>query len=483
MKKFLLFSLTALFAFSCTREAVKPTVEIDPETLTFTSVGGTMAVSVTASDDWTVETDGGDWYSVSPMSGNGNSEITVTVSGYTDAIDRTATVRIIAENTAGTATATLTLIQQRMTPPGQPETESLKVRARGGEIIVAAPQGYPYSINVPSDITWIASGNQDEDGFTLVFGENTSGQDRTAVLEVVNSEGELLMSVDVLQSWSNLFPGEFVIEEIFFTGNLLEGSTSTNSGEQYIKIANNTDEVLYADGIMVMEAKINSSTNNTYNPDIRSEYCGVQAIYVVPGSGTDVPVQPRGSILIANNAQNFKADNPGSFDLTIADFEWYDESASSANLDIDNPDVPNMDKWFCYSMSYWTMHNRGFCGYCIALPPSGMDMETYLADYRWEGTYIMHTQAGDFEMDITNAYLVPNSWVLDAVNLSVEEVFYMLSFDTSLDAGYAHCGTTDFDPERYGKSVRRKTDTDGYFVDTNNSASDFISDAVPSLAE
>ena len=88
-----------------------------------------------------------------------------------------------------------------------------------------------------------------------------------------------------------------------------------------------------------------------------------------------------------------------------------------------------------------------------------------------------------FEMDITNAYLVPNSWVLDAVNLSVEEVFYMLSFDTSLDAGYAHCGTTDFDPERYGKSVRRKTDTDGYFVDTNNSASDFISDAVPSLAE
>ena len=482
MKKIILFSFVALLMFSCEKDNVKPIVAVEPENITFTSDGGSVKAMITTADGWKVKTDG-DWFSVSPESGTGNTEITVTADGYTDAIDRTGTVRIIAENAAGTATASLTLIQQRKTPPGRPETKSLKVRARGGEVQVDAPQGYAYAVNIPSDITWIKAGEQNEDSFTLLFDENAAGTDRTAVLNVVNSEGEMLMSVDVLQSWSNLFPGEFVIEEIFFTGNLLEGSTSTNSGEQYIKIANNSDEVLYADGIMLMEAKINSATNNTYNPDIRPEYCGVQAIYVIPGNGTDVPVQPHESILIANNAQNFRADNPTSFDLTVADFEWYDESASSAYLDIDNPDVPNMDKWFCYSMSYWSMHNRGFHGYCIALPPAGVDMDTFLSDYRWEGTYTMHTQAGDFEMDITNAYKVPNSWVLDAVNLSVEEVFYMLSFDTSLDAGYAHCGITDMDPERYGKSVRRKIDADGYFADTNNSTSDFISDATPSLAE
>ena len=86
-------------------------------------------------------------------------------------------------------------------------------------------------------------------------------------------------------------------------------------------------------------------------------------------------------------------------------------------------------------------------------------------------------------MDVTNAYLVPNSWVLDAVNLIVEEVFYTLSFDTSLDAGYTYCGTTDLDPERYGKAVIRKKDGNGYLVDTNNSASDFIPNTTPSLAE
>lgn len=485
MKKLLLFSAIAFLFTGCTKEIEKPTVGFEPDELTFTADGGTLSLKIITSGEWSVDPGSAGWLTFVPASGSGDATVEVTAAAYADATDRTASVKVVSVNEGGSAEGSLTVIQSRKTPPVQPQVREITVRARGGEVTLDAPQGYSYVVAVPSAIDWITVGEQGQDTFVLVFRENASEEDRTASVQLVNSEGETLMTLDITQSWRNVFPGEFLIEELFYTSNIVEetGSPDRYHGDQYIKITNNTDELLYADGLMVMEAKINSAQDVTYIPDVRPESCGVQAIYVVPGNGTDVPVEPHGSLLIVNNAQNHKATNPNSFDLTGADFEWYDESTNSAYLDVDNPDVPNMDKWFCYTMTVWSMHDRGFCGYCIAMPPAGTEMNTYLENYRWEGQYILQTAAGDFTMDVTNAYLVPNSWVLDAVNLSVEEVFYTLSFDTSLDAGYTYCGTTNLDPGRYGKAVIRKKDGNGYLVDTNNSASDFTPNTTPSLAE
>ena len=73
MKKIILFSFVALLMFSCEKDNVKPIVAVEPENITFTSDGGSMKAMITTADGWTVETDG-DWFSVSPESGTGNTE-------------------------------------------------------------------------------------------------------------------------------------------------------------------------------------------------------------------------------------------------------------------------------------------------------------------------------------------------------------------------------------------------------------------------
>lgn len=54
-------------------------------------------------------------------------------------------------------------------------------------------------------------------------------------------------------------------------------------------------------------------------------------------------------------------------------------------------------------------------------------------------------------------------------------------WDASLDAGYAWCGTADGDAYRFGKSVIRKTGSDGKLIDSNNSTNDFESNTKASL--
>ena len=48
---------------------------------------------------------------------------------------------------------------------------------------------------------------------------------------------------------------DFIIEEIFFTGTLRPSGTTYN-GDSYIKLYNNTDKVLYADGVAIFDSLV-----------------------------------------------------------------------------------------------------------------------------------------------------------------------------------------------------------------------------------
>ena len=130
---------------------------------------------------------------------------------YADATDRTASVKVVSVNEGGSAEGSLTVVQSRKTPPVQPQVREITVRARGGEVTLDAPQGYSYIVAVPSAIDWITVVEQGQDTFVLEFRENASEEDRTASVQLVNSEGETLMTLDITQSWRNVFPGEFLI--------------------------------------------------------------------------------------------------------------------------------------------------------------------------------------------------------------------------------------------------------------------------------
>lgn len=272
--------------------------------------------------------------------------------------------------------------------------------------------------------------------------------------------------------------GGFVISEIFFTGTLTpEGKQY--SDDQYFILSNNSDVTLYADSIAVLESKFLTITKYDYNPDIMNEAMTVDAIYMIPGKGTEVAVEPGKSLVLALNAKNHTEANSASFDLSKADYEFYDESSNPRFTDDDNASVPNLDKWYCSSLTYFSLHNRGFKTYAIARMHG--DKEKYLKENTYDASYVMEVKGNAYQMTAKNCIKVPNSWILDAVNLSIASMWQWNLVSANLDAGWAHCGQVDKDENRYGKSVIRKKDADGKWVDTNNSTNDFESDATVSF--
>ena len=286
-----------------------------------------------------------------------------------------------------------------------------------------------------------------------------------------------------LTAYNSVDNDDLIIAEVFFAGTLRK-SGNQYVGDDYIKLYNNTDKVIYADGLTLFETKFLTTRKYDFTPDIMNEAVTVQALYTIPGNGTDVPVQPGEYLLLADMSIDHRVANENSFDLSHADFEWYDVSTSPSNQDIDGVS-PNLDKWYCYTQSYWMLHNRGFKAFGIARIP--VERDTYLKDYLYTYEYEEITNVGTFPMSQT-AYRLPNEWVVDIVTCSVDSEYAWQVCAPSLDCGWTGCGTMDKDKTRYFHSVRRKLqyvtpDGRAVFADTNNSSADFNKMCVPSEIE
>lgn len=270
-----------------------------------------------------------------------------------------------------------------------------------------------------------------------------------------------------------------LITEIFFTGTTTpEGKQY--SDDQYVKIGNNSNETLYLDGYAFAETAFLSTDKQAYTPDIMADTTTIGAIYLFPGSGQDYPIAPGEEVLVAVNAINHKEVNPKSFDLSKAAFEFYDESSNPNFQDSDNTKVANMVNWYDYSASYWGMHNRGFKSYVLAKPE--VSQEEYVNKYKYTYTYTFTFNEYSFPMD-GEGYKLPNTWITDAVGLSVAAAWEWNVLAPTLDSGWAHCGSVDRDKTRYNLSVIRKKNAEGKWADTNNSTEDFLSDATASMLQ
>ena len=271
---------------------------------------------------------------------------------------------------------------------------------------------------------------------------------------------------------------DFVLAEIFFAG------TETPEGKRYIGdkyfvVFNNSADTLAADGLILLEADLNSVQKyDLGDHDFRNKYFAVDAMYRVPGNGKTYRVAPGQALLIADNAMNHKEANSNSFDLSTADMEWYDVSSSAGTTDVDNPDIPNMDKLYCYTYTIWVPHNQGHKSFALARFPEDVAAEDYFAT---DSLYVQYnyeivTSAGTYSQS-KKSYMIPNEWIVDGVNLAPSETFQWLTLSNKIDAGYAYVAPTGSDVTRFGKAVRRKTQEiiNGRrrLQDTNNSTEDF----------
>ncbi|MCC5934668.1 MAG: DUF4876 domain-containing protein [Balneolales bacterium] len=143
--------------------------------------------------------------------------------------------------------------------------------------------------------------------------------------------------------------GNFVFKEVYFTGSKTPAG-GNYFNDQFHEIFNNSTEVLFADGLYIADVfgaagQINPNTQPTpFQFDQNHVY--LNSVWRVPGNGTDHPIQPGESFIIAQTAQDHRNNpdlNPNSpVNLGDADFETYNQRDD--DRDIDNPNVPNMER-------------------------------------------------------------------------------------------------------------------------------------------
>ncbi|MDE6861337.1 MAG: DUF4876 domain-containing protein [Alistipes sp.] len=260
-------------------------------------------------------------------------------------------------------------------------------------------------------------------------------------------------------------PGNLVISKIYSFGTTNLNDKVYNL-DKYWEIYNNSDQVQYVDGLYLGEAYGSAVSPSVY-PDVAADpCCYLQRVVRFPGSGTQYPVEPGQSIVVAMNAKNHIDPEviTQTVDLSGADFECYVEDSTSF-FPADNASVPNLEQIY--------------------------GANTYAAKFgAGQGSIIVLFEMTDAEMESaekvlapgTDAYgaayayyclAVPNSKVIDAVDC------YRVSLEsrkskhlpTDVDASYAAI-------DQKGIADRKVAyiTPDGRKVlqDTNNSSQDFV---------
>ena len=324
----------------------------------------------------------------------------------------------------------------------------------------------------------LAAGNYNIEASALVSSTESnaaaSGQKtmRAVSQNVVITETTRSVTLD----WFFYNPNNSLVISEIYVGSL----NATGKGllyDSHISIYNNTDETIYADGLAICEGVLN---NTTAYPDLSptpEERFLTGTVYVIPGTGKDYPIEPGESIKIVDQAIDWSADVAGAQDYRDADFEWYDEVTIGSVRDTDNPDVPNLDKWYSYSATIWILSQQANHSYAIARIPEGMTAETYLNDYKCSYTYYFTFTEKYITRD--NQYYIPLDWIIDGVNLSPANTREFLSLPPSIDISYK---SINDDPQSasdraYRMFVRREAGKSpaGNIIlqDTDDSAKDF----------
>ena len=325
----------------------------------------------------------------------------------------------------------------------------------------------------------LPAGTYDIDGTMVVKYVSAGGTDVEQTLRTVATQQVVSATgTPITLKWFFYNPeNTLVFGEIYCAGS--PNAAGTNGlYDTFFTIYNNTDEIQYADGLAIVESKLtNASTDKILtDANLPENNFTVGAVYVIPGSGKDVAINPGESIKIVDQAINWSEQVSGALNHTDADFEWYDVVTTGTVRDTDNPDVPNLDKWFSYSATIWLPSNQCNRSYALVRFPEGMTAEKFLAEQ--EGNYTYINAATGKEMSGTKAYLVKYEWILDGVNLCPAESWISGALSTSVDASYAAISQAKLDKSRFGKKFVRKTagiSAAGHAVlmDTNDSANDF----------
>lgn len=272
----------------------------------------------------------------------------------------------------------------------------------------------------------------------------------------------------------------FVFKEVYY--NMVKVNNRPYMQDQFFEIYNNSDQVQYLDNCILARLQGSQGTarktqwvTSENGTEIMDIYALESYIVAFVGNGTEYPVNPRESVLIAATAINHNAETGGvsPVDLTNADYEV---NISDYKSDTDNPAVPDMTivtKSSSATAAFFGLPNTGNA-LILAQLPAGMTMDSYINDRSNYKTIPWQT---------VNTYeflTVPQEYVIDGINIvNSNESKRIVRLRPEVDNGIIFMAS-----DYAGKSIRRKVKEitpDGKVVlkDTNNSSEDFLSDQTP----
>ncbi|MFO7844551.1 MAG: DUF4876 domain-containing protein [Bacteroidales bacterium] len=303
-----------------------------------------------------------------------------------------------------------------------------------------------------------------------------SGYYEEMTLNAVENDVQLMAGFDsdVTVTLDGESSSSLVIKEFYYNG-ANDPTYSILFKDQFVEIYNNSDEVVYADGLYL--ASLSPSTSGSDASDVPlgldlTEYVYASKILRIPGNGTDNPVQPGESIVICLNAVDYTdggANEDISVDLSTADFEtyavsWLESLGRTGNsyFDLDNVDVPNME---CV---YLNIENNGWFNFDIE--------SSSIAIFRNDNFAIEQIADPRVETPSSSDYFAKINVedIVDGIDMMYNaETSEFKRLPSSIDAGFKY-----IDGDTYtSKSVRRKVanEVDGRKIlkDTNNSTNDF----------
>ncbi len=450
MKKYVFFILLFAALVSCQKK--DRSLEVSSHELSFDATAGVKNIKVDTEGSFSIDCQESDWYEInySLAQGMGYGAVSVVVKKNRTASSRSGSFTI--HN--GAREQTISFTQNRPAVPATIAVTDKKMNRNPHSFTLDTLEDYECVLE--SDVDWISLEGSDAAGsWQVSVAPNTGETARTGRLSYKTTDGQNLSAVELRQVAENALAGEFLLEEIYYTG-----------AGQFIRICNHTDETLYADGLLLCTSSYASNYSGAEDFWVPETYpedaVGVHTAYRIPGTGAEVPVRPHESLTLAIRAADF-ADK-GGLDLSDAHFAFYA---------LDGDQAPLLTCWSDQGTEAFALDASGCESYALVCLPVTTTAEQFSTQYAWAGKEVLHSQGktGETRSIGPGHYLIPNDYVIDAVNSAFAENLYKLAFNKEVDASYYGVSSP-------GVSMVRSRDEEGRCCDTNASARDFTSHSI-----
>lgn len=331
--------------------------------------------------------------------------------------------------------------------------------------------------------------------FEDLFGYSADTEDNIefngAAQNVAVNSSNISLEIE-LNSVKNI--GGLILKQIYYGGShIKEGALFR---DQFLEIYNNSNEVIYADGLIFgqlfgaysVENQPYSQPNGQLDWSIaegnkEGEKANTDFVYVanairVPGNGTTYPVQPGQSITIAQTAINHKGNYTDAngkvveilkpeltVDLSNADFEvnMTEYLGSQFSYDIQNPAVPDMD-------IVWWATNRD-------LVLDNLGRQAYILFRATDEEIKGFGKVKNPNKKTSLEYLqLPNKYILDGVETTQDMGSKLVpkKLQNKQDAGYAYLTAGSYSSTSIIRKTQKTINGRIILKDTNNSTNDFV---------